>query len=572
MKKSKIILISVLLAAALLLSSCAKVSETAENSTASSAPADGQAAVIRIFETSDIHGYIMDTSSGEEETFQYRLAYIANLVNNARADDAYDDVLLLDSGDLYQGLPLSNLTFGAAIRAAMDAMRYDAVSLGNHEFDWSVTPYAADTKATVPAYEMGDFKGDPDIPVIAATLCSAETHERVSFTRDYVIAEKAGLRIALIGYIPDYSGDIMTEKIAPYEIRGDLSEFADRVREINEAEKPDATIVLAHEMPVTVAEALDPADVQLVAGGHVHDGIAGVADSGVAYIQPKEYAKGYACATMVIGADGSVRIEDPETVDIRDNPDLLYDTPGNADNLDSAVLEISRAAWEAVSDDMNETLGFIDTSVENRGVVSGKTTSGGNWVTGLMLRETASYGTVAAFYNTGGIRTSFTVPEGEEQRLITTGDVYAMLPFGNSWLVYEVTGKELARQIADGYVDQSFGDQMSGLTFTYENSGTAEEPDIKITGITLSDGTAVDVNDETKTYRVCTSNYNATVPGSVFENKEPLCPLSDAPIDNLSAIELLRQEAAENSGRIDVDTGGRDICVAGEAVGLAAQH
>ena len=48
--------------------------------------------------------------------------------------------------------------------------------------------------------------------------------------------------------------------------------------------------------------------------------------------------------------------------------------------------------------------------------------------------------------------------------------------------------------------------------------------------------------------------------------------MGDAPIDNLSAIELLRQEAAENSGRINVDTGGRDICVAGEAVGLAAQH
>ena len=91
---------------------------------------------ILVFETTDIHGYLMDTSSGSESTFQYRLAYIAQLVNNARASDEYDDVLLLDGGDTYQGTPVSNLLMGASLRAAMDVMDYDAVVLGNHEFDW----------------------------------------------------------------------------------------------------------------------------------------------------------------------------------------------------------------------------------------------------------------------------------------------------------------------------------------------------------------------------------------------------------------------------------------------------
>ena len=82
---------------------------------------------IEVFETTDVHGYLVDTSSGNESTFQYRMAYIANAVNEARANAENDAVLLLDGGDIYQGTPVSNLTYGNALRAAYDAMGYDAV-------------------------------------------------------------------------------------------------------------------------------------------------------------------------------------------------------------------------------------------------------------------------------------------------------------------------------------------------------------------------------------------------------------------------------------------------------------
>ena len=82
-----------------------------------------------------MHGYITDVSSYKEDTFEYRLAYFSKIVNDARNNDAYEDVLLLDTGDIYQGTPHSNLTYGAAMRAAYDQMDYDAVGLGNHEFD-----------------------------------------------------------------------------------------------------------------------------------------------------------------------------------------------------------------------------------------------------------------------------------------------------------------------------------------------------------------------------------------------------------------------------------------------------
>lgn len=107
---------------------------------------------LKVFETTDVHGYITDVSTYKDETFQYRLAYISNVVNQARANTAYDDVILVDGGDIYQSTPHSNLTYGNYLRAAFDTMKYDAVALGNHEFDWDVTKYAADSNGTMASY------------------------------------------------------------------------------------------------------------------------------------------------------------------------------------------------------------------------------------------------------------------------------------------------------------------------------------------------------------------------------------------------------------------------------------
>ncbi|MBR3742813.1 MAG: hypothetical protein IKN04_20555 [Clostridia bacterium] len=101
-------------------------------------------------------------------------------------------------------------------------MDYDAIALGNHEFDWEVTEFAADLDGTIAPYVLGDYFGDEKTPILASNLYDAATGERVPFTQDYVIVEKAGLRIAVVGYIPDYRKSIMFEKIAPYIIDPDM--------------------------------------------------------------------------------------------------------------------------------------------------------------------------------------------------------------------------------------------------------------------------------------------------------------------------------------------------------------
>ena len=515
---------------------------------------------ILVVETTDVHGYIMDASSGDPATFEYRLAYIAHLINEARKSDQYDDVLLLDGGDLYQGTPFSNLTGGAVIRAAFDRMKYDAVALGNHDFDWDVTEYAADGKGTMAPYILGDCFGDPETPVLASGLYDAASGKRVSFTRDYAVIEKAGKRIAVVGYIPDYRTDIMTERIAPYRIDGKLGSLRALVRRIRDTEKPDAVVILAHEEPKPVAEAMDPEQVSLVAGGHTHEIAADTARNGIPCIQGRCYAQGFASAVLVFGPDG-VTVENVQYVDITKDRALLRDTGENAAHLDPGIMTLSHAVWEAVSDEMGEVLGYIDKPV-TKGREPGAS-SGGNWLTGLMLRATRPEGTVAAFFNTGGIRTSFEIPKGAKRRNITVYDVYSIAPFGNSLLVYEISGAELKQHLINGLKNPGYGDQMTGLTFTYSATGDPDtdraDREYTILSITLSDGTEVNPEDEQTLYRVCVSNFSATIPGSVFEGKEPVVPDADAPIDNETYIRILREERQANSGYIEVDDGPRGI-------------
>lgn len=510
---------------------------------------------IKVFETSDIHGYIIDATGGKEETFQYRLAYLAKIFDDARASSEYDDVLLLDGGDIYQGAPVSNLTKGAVMRAAMDVMDYDAVSLGNHEFDWGVQEYATDKDGTLPAYEIGDFSGDPEIPVLAANLYYSDTHKRVGFTKDYVVVEKAGYRIALIGYIPDYTDDIMRKMVEPYEIKADLDAFSKRVREIKEAEKPDVTIVVAHERPTDVANGLSPKDVDFVTGGHRHDGIYGVADNGIPYIQCNYYAQGYATATIIIDSEGKVTVEDLMYTPITENTKSLYDTPENAENFNKQVLKLSHAAWDAISDEMEEYLGYIDASFGKKDTVGGHTASGGNFITGMMLeyfREIKDEDVTAAFFNMKGVRADFKVPEGGKLNM-TVGDIYAVAPFNNTWLLYDLTGEELAQQIVNGWKSSDMGDQVTGLTFEYRDIGTKDKPDIEVVSITLDDGTVVDIHGKKPIYRVIVSNYNATIENSVFIDKTPIYPEAGAPIDNQAIIELLRDRRDRGKEHIPVD-------------------
>ena len=524
---------------------------------------------IKVFETTDVHGYITDVSSYKEDTFEYRLAYFSKIVNDARNNDAYEDVLLLDTGDIYQGTPHSNLTYGAAMRAAYDQMDYDAVGLGNHEFDWDVKTYATDAKGTMAPYEIRSYKGDSDIPVLMSNLYYKDSGERVEFTQDYTIVDKGDYKVGIVGWADDYSADIKASQIAPYTIDDNREKLKELAEEVDK--KADIVVILAHSDPKSIAEEMDPEVVDLVAGGHTHKNVNGTADNGIDYMQGNCYAYGYSTAEIKVNPETKdVEVTTPEFKDISPkggDHSYLYYNNGNNTQLDPEVTKISQAAWDAVKGEMYEVLGKVDQSITRDFIdkTNGTSSIAGNWLADMMLAATKDQNTVAAFANRGGIRANLEMAEGASSRDITVADIYTISPFGNRILTFAITGQQMAQQLERAliglnpeigidtdaaYQASNLGDQFAGITATYK----IVDGGIKVLSIMTDDGQMIDVNDTTKTYNVCVNEYCATLDGSVFKGMTPLVPMDEAPVDNLSTIAALREHRDTEGLNIELDT------------------
>lgn len=524
---------------------------------------------IKVFETTDVHGYITDVSSYKEDTFEYRLAYFSKIVNDARNNDAYEDVLLLDTGDIYQGTPHSNLTYGAAMRAAYDQMDYDAVGLGNHEFDWDVKTYATDAKGTMAPYEIGSYKGDSDIPVLMSNLYYKDSGERVEFTQDYTIVDKGNYKVGIVGWADDYSADIKASQIAPYTIDDNREKLKELAEEVDK--KADIVVILAHSDPKSIAEEMDPEVVDLVAGGHTHKNVNGTAENGVDYMQGNCYAYGYSTAEIKVNPETKdVEVTTPEFKDISPkggDHSYLYYNNGNNTQLDPEVTKISQAAWDAVKGEMYEVLGKVDQSITRDFIdkTNGTSSIAGNWLADMMLAATKDQNTVAAFANRGGIRANLEMAEGASSRDITVADIYTISPFGNRILTFAITGQQMAQQLERAliglnpeigidtdvaYQASNLGDQFAGITATYK----VVDGGIKVLSIMTDDGQMIDVDDTTKTYNVCVNEYCATLDGSVFKGMTPLVAMDEAPVDNLSTIAALREHRDTEGLNIELDT------------------
>ena len=112
--------------------------------------------VVIILSTNDIHAQIQN------------FPQLATAVAECR-DTA--SVILVDAGDRWTGNAYVDQAEGRRpVLELMNELGYDVATLGNHEFDWDGKAYAADENGTMPAYEIGEFKGDSNIPVLAYNL------------------------------------------------------------------------------------------------------------------------------------------------------------------------------------------------------------------------------------------------------------------------------------------------------------------------------------------------------------------------------------------------------------------
>lgn len=156
-------------------------------------------------------------------------AHLATVVERERA--AAQTSFLLDSGDMFTGT-LSRLTEGEALLEMMLLMRYDAMAVGNHEFDygWQV-------------FERGITR--VPFPVLCCNVRYKSNGQR--YTRPHTILERDGVRLGVIGVMGTKAAQrtIMPSKVAELEFTDPVAEARESVRALRDA--VDVIVVLGHQ-------------------------------------------------------------------------------------------------------------------------------------------------------------------------------------------------------------------------------------------------------------------------------------------------------------------------------------
>lgn len=568
MRKRVLLVTSVFLAV-----TCGKVDPTP----APDGPRPGEY-LLPLIQTTDMHGYVVSTDGGG--SVHYRLAYIADKVEDIRGSGGRD-LLLLDGGDLYQGASVSNLLDGWPVYSALDRMGYDAVALGNHEFDWGLSN-TVDPDGTLPDYQWNGGECENLVPVVCANLFQDGT--RASCTRDYVVVEKKAegtygtvpVRIGIIGFAIDYGGSIITTQFSGkgYSIREDYS-IANSIAERLEASgECDATVLLVHGEAEGVAQKLgQDSPIDFVLGGHSHRTLVGQTGWGLPYLQGGRYCEhyGYALLRFLLDSEGRVSfngvggLATPAVEPSRD----IHTTDGqNAGDLSADILAVSQAALEATAAQQNEVLGYISVGATTYSLAgSGDRASVmSNWMCDILRRIGEAD---VAFVNGGGIRTSFPL-DGQSRREITVANVYEMFPFGNPTYVYDITYAELLQvfQYSMTSGGQSLFTMMTGVDcyFTEEDHGSYSTYAVRSL---VKDGTVIYQKGSwtgdwaSRRLRLAVSEYLAVTERTDYytDIANPLVGWNSTPrlvssdqVDNQAAVRVLRAESTSSGGLLYIDT------------------
>ena len=506
---------------------------------------------LKIFETTDIHGSLFDIKDGE---VYYSMAYISDKVNDYRNADN-SNVILLDSGDLYQGNSYSTLLQGESIAAMLDVMEYDAVSVGNHEFDWGIET-VVDSDGTIRSYDIVSYEGEGKTPVINSNIINNDE----ALFYPYVILEKAAfskegssipVSVAVIGVADEYSSSIMDSRFRAlgYVVDSDIKKSEELAETLRREMKCDAVIALVHSDAEVFAKRLsDDSQFDIVIGGHSHIFKAGRAKNGIVYIEGGSNAKGYADAMLNFiveeGQIARVDVTDASAVEIRDRSVLILNED-NTEDFDPRLIELSNSAIEKNKGFLNEPIGVIDVSLTKAPIGNNKLSSVlGNFITHYTaLAVDAEIGIT----NNGGLRKEVIV---EDEYTLTVGDIFDICPFGNTIYKYSLTLPELL-PILEYAASGKSSLRLSGIDVYYNEKGVSS---LVYQGEkAYEDGIWLNGRENERT-TVAVNNYIATMKDSPFAryNDTPWL-LERTRLDNEEIVRVLKEVTSKDADSIVVD-------------------
>ncbi|MDA8442274.1 MAG: 5'-nucleotidase C-terminal domain-containing protein [Peptococcaceae bacterium] len=468
-------------------------------------------------EFTDTHGNIDNYVANN--TVKANAALLAGAVNKERALYGDDRTVVLAAGDMMQGTPISNVLKGGPVIDIMRQMKFDAMELGNHEFDWGNDVLDQNlTKAGFPflAANLGLKPGDTDVN--AQKLSKA--------VQPYTILTKDGLKVGVIGVIlPDVVNIVMPSIIGHFAIQDPVQTVNQLVPQLK-AQGADMVVVLAHigdqynAWPSTGTQpAVEPLSqdlaklakgitgVSAVFGGHSHttnyDMVPDAAGKMIPAVIGYANGRGAGVIRLALDANNAVVGAAPNYLDVSNR---LYSTL----TPDPQVQAIVDAANAQIGPVFSQVIGRAEVDMTRNTASSGNLDSNlGDWATDV----TKDGGKADfAFQNSGGLRID--IPQGD----ITVGEIWQLMPFDNEINVMDMTGaqvKVILEYMTSGIKGMG---HISGLRFSYdpnkparfvsENGKIVENPaNSRVTGMTTSDGKPIDL---AKVYKVAAPDFIAT--------------------------------------------------------------
>ena len=154
--------------------------------------ANSQSKELFIFHSNDTHSRIepIDVNSADKSAGMGGFIRRATVVDSLRK--VHPEMLLFDAGDFSQGTPYYNMYKGEVEVLLMNEMKYDAGTIGNHEFDFGLENMAR-------LFKMAKF------PIVCANYDFKGTVLE-NIVKPYVVIEREGLKIGVFGLSPRLEG------------------------------------------------------------------------------------------------------------------------------------------------------------------------------------------------------------------------------------------------------------------------------------------------------------------------------------------------------------------------------
>ncbi|ATC96942.1 bifunctional UDP-sugar hydrolase/5'-nucleotidase UshA [Pseudoalteromonas tunicata] len=465
-----------------------------------------------LLHTNDNHGRFWQNEKGE-----YGMAARKTLIDRlrAQAEAKNSTVLLLSGGDINTGVPESDMQFAEPDFKGMSLLGYDAMALGNHEFD-------------NPLNILEKQQSWANFPFLSANILDAKTGKTVF--QPYKIFNKKGLKIAVVGLTttdtakignPEYIGHLKFAE--PVDVTNNL------ITELEATEQPDITIAVTHmghyvdanfgiNAPgdVTLARSLKPGLLDIIVGGHSQEPVCmnavNVADTdflpgdackpdqqnGTWIVQAHEWGK-YVGKAEFEYQNQQLRLVSYELIPVNMQR-VEIDTSGKKTSQlaqakitpDPSMLAFLQPFQAKGDAKLSVSIATLNGRLEgDRQFARFEQTNLGRLIASAQMeRVQGDFGIISG----GGIRSSI---EGGE---VSYKDILSVHPFKNRISYVDMKGEELVgylSTVASFPPDSGAYCQFYGVELTLEN-GLAQN--IKIQGKPI---------DKEKTYRFSINSYNA---------------------------------------------------------------